>query len=147
MNRTERNEAKPNKYTESILKIVSYTKNKPKDTIQKRINKKRHKWFWHTTVRFNSNENFKIRKMDTSDWELKKTGKTGETTELGRIASPLGRFAWPWGESPHWLGRFSLRQGKPMGWAMNSVMYIEFLQNAEYAWLLFTCYFKWELDM
>ena len=40
MNRTERNEAKPHKYTESILKTVSYTKNKPKDTIRNRINKK-----------------------------------------------------------------------------------------------------------
>ena len=67
MNRTERNEAKPLKYTESILKTSSYTENKPKDTIQKGINKKGHKWFSHTTVRFNSNGNFKIRKMDTSD--------------------------------------------------------------------------------
>ena len=40
MNRTERNEAKPHKYTESILKTVSYTKNKPKDTIQNGIKKR-----------------------------------------------------------------------------------------------------------
>ena len=107
----------------NILKTVSYTKNKPKDTIQKGINKKGHKWFWHTTVRFNSNGNFKIRKMDTSDWELKKTGETGETTELGQIGSPLGRFAWPWDESSHRLGRFASRWWKSMGWAMNSVIF------------------------
>ena len=45
MNHTERNEAKPHKYTESILKTASYTENKPKDTIQEGINKKGHKWF------------------------------------------------------------------------------------------------------
>ena len=45
MNHTKSNEAKPRKHTENILKTISYTENKPKDTIQKGINKKGHKWF------------------------------------------------------------------------------------------------------
>ena len=48
MNRTERNEVKPHKYTESILKTASYTENKPKDTTQMGMDKKmrrKHGWF------------------------------------------------------------------------------------------------------
>ena len=40
MGHTERNRATPRKYTESILKTVSYTKNKPKDTAQIGMDKK-----------------------------------------------------------------------------------------------------------
>ena len=40
MNHIERNEAKPHKYTESILKTISYTENKLKDAIKNGINKK-----------------------------------------------------------------------------------------------------------
>ena len=58
----ERNRATPHKYTENILKIVSYTENKPKDTTQMGMDKKIKRkcgWFWHTTVSFSSKRTLK----------------------------------------------------------------------------------------
>ena len=68
--------------------------------------KRKHGWFCHITVRFNSKGNFKIKENKYIRLRIEEKGETGEATELGRFAS---------------------RQKKSMGWATNSVMCIRFL--------------------
>ena len=55
--------------------------------------KRKHGWFCHITVRFNSKGNFKIKENKYIRLEVEEMGETGEATELGRIALLLGRFA------------------------------------------------------
>ena len=55
--------------------------------------KRKHGWFCHITVRFNSKGNFKIKENKYIRLRVEEMGETGEATELGRIGPPLGQFA------------------------------------------------------
>ena len=48
--------------------------------------KRKHGWFCHITVRFNSKGNFKIKENKYIRLGIEEKGETGEATELGRFA-------------------------------------------------------------
>ena len=55
--------------------------------------KRKHGWFCHITIRFNSKGNFKIKENKYIRLRVEEMGETGEAMELERIGPPLGRFA------------------------------------------------------